>query len=105
MIPAALKGTDVVVHGRPETGRTLSYAVPIVNKMAQAKATGWQAKALVITNSVQRCEHIAKEFETLTKFWSVPVATMASRSMETELKKVTQKVRIWGLGPWQFRAV
>ncbi|CAM2117503.1 unnamed protein product [Caretta caretta] len=67
-------GKDVVAQARTGTGKTFSFAIPLIEKLQgemQARKRGRTPKVLVLTPTRELANQVAKDFKDITKTLSV----------------------------------
>ncbi len=62
-IPLALKGRDILGQAKTGTGKTLAFAIPIVNKLDEKSL---EVQALVLTPTRELAQQVNKEFKKIT---------------------------------------
>ncbi|XP_037041607.1 probable ATP-dependent RNA helicase DDX56 [Bradysia coprophila] len=67
-IPLFLEGKDVLLRARTGSGKTAAFAIPVIQKVlnSKASATQQQTSALILAPSKELCRQIHSVFEALT---------------------------------------
>jgi ATP-dependent RNA helicase RhlE len=79
-IPPALEGKDVLATAQTGTGKTLSFLVPIVEKLLATKGRG--PAALILLPTRELAMQVEKAFRTLTQGHSISVALVVGGMAE-----------------------
>ncbi|KNC87652.1 hypothetical protein SARC_00223 [Sphaeroforma arctica JP610] len=91
-IPLALAGRDLLARARTGSGKTATYALPIINRILLEKQTDGNSKrsvrALLLVPTKELCEQVHKQVRELTLYCSKLVAvTAVSSTVEVEEQK------------------
>ncbi|XP_063220737.1 probable ATP-dependent RNA helicase DDX56 [Bacillus rossius redtenbacheri] len=75
-VPLVLEGKDVLIRARTGSGKTAAFAIPVIQKILNAKQTAKEQalKALVLAPSKELCQQIHRNFLQLTTKCSSEVA-------------------------------
>ena len=97
MIPLAMKNLDVIAASKSGTGKTVAYALPILNKLQKiVKDENKVVRALVIVPTIELCDQVTKTFLEYGKSLNIKVAKVQGgtpKSIQLErLKKGTDIV-------------
>jgi len=97
MIPLAMKNLDVIAASKSGTGKTVAYALPILNKLQKiVKDENKVVRALVIVPTIELCDQVTKTFLEYGKNLNIKVAKVQGgtpKSIQLErLKKGTDIV-------------
>jgi ATP-dependent RNA helicase RhlE len=75
MIPLAMKNVDVIAASKSGTGKTVAYALPILNKLQKiVKDENKVVRALVIVPTIELCDQVTKTFLEYGKGLNIKVA-------------------------------
>jgi len=75
MIPLAMKNLDVIAASKSGTGKTVAYALPILNKLQKiVKEENKVVRALVIVPTIELCDQVTKTFLEYGKNLNIKVA-------------------------------
>jgi ATP-dependent RNA helicase DeaD len=90
-IPAALAGRDIIGQAQTGTGKTASFAVPVIEK----KTSGSKPYALILEPTRELAIQVAEEIGRLSKFKSRSVLTVyGGSSLERQVKALRSGVNI-----------
>ena len=90
-IPAALEGRDIIGQAQTGTGKTASFAVPVIEK----KTAGSKPYALILEPTRELAIQVAEEIGRLSKFKSRSVLTVyGGSSLERQVKALRSGVNI-----------
>ncbi len=90
-IPAALAGRDIIGQAQTGTGKTASFAVPVIEK----KTAGSKPYALILEPTRELAIQVAEEIGRLSKFKSRSVLTVyGGSSLERQVKALRSGVNI-----------
>jgi len=90
-IPAALEGRDIIGQAQTGTGKTASFAVPVIEK----KTAGSKPYALILEPTRELAIQVAEEIGRLAKFKSRSVLTVyGGSSLERQVKALRSGVNI-----------
>jgi ATP-dependent RNA helicase DeaD len=90
-IPAALAGRDIIGQAQTGTGKTASFAVPVIEK----KAAGPRPYALILEPTRELAIQVAEEIGRLAKYKSRSVLTVyGGSSLERQVKALRSGVNI-----------
>ena len=82
-IPAALAGRDIIGQAQTGTGKTASFAVPVIEK----KTAGAKPYALILEPTRELAIQVAEEIGRLSKYKSRSVLTVyGGASLERQVK-------------------
>jgi ATP-dependent RNA helicase DeaD len=91
-IPVLLSGGDVIVQAQTGTGKTLAFALPILEKVDLSRGT---VQALVITPTRELALQITKEIKRLTEGTEIGVlAAYGGQDVESQIRKLSGKQHI-----------
>ena len=79
-IPPALEGKDVLATAQTGTGKTLSFLIPIIEKLQAIKVKG--ASALILLPTRELAMQVEKAFRMLTQGQHIPVALVVGGMAE-----------------------
>jgi ATP-dependent RNA helicase RhlE len=79
-IPPALEGKDVLATAQTGTGKTLSFLIPIIERLQATKTRG--ASALILLPTRELAMQVEKAFRTLTQGHHIPVALVVGGMAE-----------------------
>ena len=90
-IPAALAGRDIIGQAQTGTGKTASFAVPVIEK----KTAGSRPYALILEPTRELAIQVAEEIGRLSKYKSRSVLTVyGGSSLERQVKALRSGVNI-----------
>jgi ATP-dependent RNA helicase DeaD len=90
-IPAALEGRDIIGQAQTGTGKTASFAVPVIEK----KTAGTKPYALILEPTRELAIQVAEEIGRLSKYKSRSVLTVyGGSSLERQVKALRGGVNI-----------
>jgi ATP-dependent RNA helicase DeaD len=90
-IPAALAGRDIIGQAQTGTGKTASFAVPVIEK----KTAGVKPYALILEPTRELAIQVAEEIGRLSKYKSRSVLTVyGGSSLERQVKALRSGVNI-----------
>lgn len=72
-IPAALKGTDLIVSAETGSGKTAAFLLPTLNKLLASDAPKSGTRALILTPTRELCRQIVKHCKQLAAFTHLEV--------------------------------
>ena len=70
-IPPAIKGTDVIGVAQTGTGKTLAFAIPIIQRLAQAKG-----RCLILVPTRELALQVDETFKKLAPLFSIRTAVI-----------------------------
>ncbi len=62
-LPPALEGRDLIGRARTGTGKTLAFAIPIIEKMQPSRERGRLPRAIILAPTRELAKQVAGEFE------------------------------------------
>src|SRR5690348_8640002 len=83
-IPPALEGRDVVATAQTGTGKTLAFALPLVQRLASADGNGSGIQAVVLSPTRELAIQIAETFGKLTAGTRLKTATVVGGMNESK---------------------
>ena len=89
-IPVAIEGTDVIGVAQTGTGKTLAFAIPVVQRLS--RSTG---KCLVIVPTRELAQQVSETFQKIApQFGLNSVVIIGGVPMQSQLKSLKKKPRI-----------
>lgn len=67
-IPAALEGKDVLGIAQTGTGKTASFTLPMINRLARGRARARMPRSLVLCPTRELAAQVAENFDTYSKY-------------------------------------
>jgi len=92
-IPIAIEGSDILGLAQTGTGKTLAFAVPMIQKIVDSKESG--VKALIIAPTRELADQINETVKSLTKFTTLRSLTVyGGVNRKPEIERLKRKVDI-----------
>ncbi|MFH1788885.1 MAG: DEAD/DEAH box helicase [Candidatus Altiarchaeota archaeon] len=90
-LPIALEGKDMIGQAKTGTGKTLTFAVPIIEKVNPEEK---RVQALVLTPTRELAMQVSNEFEKLAGSLVDVALCYGGASMDTQVKKIRSGAQI-----------
>ncbi|MCI8628112.1 MAG: DEAD/DEAH box helicase [Firmicutes bacterium] len=94
VIPAILKGTDVIARSETGSGKTFAYLLPLFEKIDVALK---KTQVIILTPTHELAAQVQKQIELLSKFSNMEIKSaliIGSASMTRQIEKLKQKPHI-----------
>lgn len=94
VIPAILKGTDVIARSETGSGKTFAYLLPLFEKIDIALK---KTQVIILTPTHELAAQVQKQIELLSKFSNMEIKSalvIGSASMTRQIEKLKQKPHI-----------
>ncbi|MCX5686342.1 MAG: DEAD/DEAH box helicase, partial [Candidatus Omnitrophica bacterium] len=89
-IPIAIEGKDVIGVAQTGTGKTLAFAIPIIQRLAQAKG-----RCLILTPTRELALQVDETFQKLAPIFGMRTAVLiGGASMHLQLQNLRKNPRI-----------
>ena len=75
-IPEALKGKDILGIAQTGTGKTASFVLPMIDRLAKGRAKARMPRSLIITPTRELAAQIAESFEKYGKYHKLSMALL-----------------------------
>ena len=75
-IPEALKGRDVLGIAQTGTGKTASFTLPMIHKLARGRARARMPRSLILEPTRELAAQVAENFETYGKYHKLSMALL-----------------------------
>ena len=90
VIPAAMKGMDILGASKSGTGKTAAYVLPLLNKLQKVvKKEGKVVRALIIVPTIELADQVSRTIVSFSKYLDIQTVKVQGGS-----KKVEQITRI-----------
>lgn len=77
LIPIALEGRDVLVRAKTGSGKTMAYAVPIIQTLLSEELTGPGIRCLILTPTRELSEQVKKQIDPLLLFCGDQISSLS----------------------------
>ena len=90
-IPHALEGRDVLGIAQTGTGKTASFTLPMINRLARGRARARMPRSLVLAPTRELAAQVAENFEQYAKFVKLDMALLIGGVSFTEQDRLIDR--------------
>lgn len=90
-IPAALEGKDVLGIAQTGTGKTASFTLPLISRLARGRAKARMPRSLVLCPTRELAAQVSENFETYAKYVKLNMALLIGGVSFKDQERVIEK--------------